>query len=93
MLKEKMVEMLKAMEENRDVTFYEYNGVYHVTFEDFEGFDENWDEVMRDFEDEAMVDQFFDWMKANAEKVEGDFYRMYYFDGFAVEVGYASYDI
>ena len=48
---------------------------------------------MRDFVDEAGVDALLAWMEEHASSVEGDFYRVYHFDGFDVEVGFTSYDI
>ena len=89
----KMMEMVNAMVAVEDADFDFYGGMYHLCFIDFVGFDENWSEVMRDFADEAMVDRWFDWANAHAQAVEGDYYRVYHFDGFDVQVGFASYDI
>lgn len=65
---------------------------YHITLEDFEGFDENWSEIMRDFNDEEMIDALFDLLH-QADEIEDDFYVRYHFADFSVVVGYASYDI
>ena len=64
-----------------------------VTMQDFEGFDEDWSEVMRDYDDPAAVERFLDMLESECVSQEGDFYVEYHFDGFIVEVGYASFDI
>jgi len=66
---------------------------YDVTLQDFEGFDDKWSEVMRDYENEELVDAFLAALKEQALRCEGDFYYIYYFNGFCVQLGYASYDI
>lgn len=90
-------EMMTALEECGDLTVWERatdeGTVYDVTVEDFEGFDDEWSEVMRDFEREDLVDEFLEALDEQALRVEGDFYYDYYFDGFRVHLGYASYDI
>lgn len=90
-------EMMTALEDCGDLTVWERTTdegtVYDVTVEDFEGFDEHWSEVMRDFEREDLVDEFLEALDEQALRVEGDFYYDYYFDGFRIHLGYASYDI
>lgn len=90
-------EMMTALEACGDLTVWERTTdegtVYDVTVEDFEGFDDEWSEVMRDFEREDLVDEFLEALDEQALRVEGDFYYDYYFDGFRVHLGYASYDI
>jgi hypothetical protein len=92
-----ILEMMTELEACGDLTVWERTTdegtVYDVTVEDFEGFDEHWSEVMRDFEREDLVDEFLEALDEQALRVEGDFYYDYYFDGFRVHLGYASYDI
>ena len=64
-----------------------------VTLQDFEGFDENWREVMRRYDDPKAVERFLDMLESECVSQEGDFYVEYHFDGFSVEVGNASFDI
>ena len=90
-------EMMTELEACGDLTVWERTTdegtVYDVTVEDFEGFDEHWSEVMRDFEREDLVDEFLEALDEQALRVEGDYYYDYYFDGYRVHLGYASYDI
>lgn len=64
-----------------------------LTIEDFEGFSEDWEEIYRDFVDEDAVDEVLEWLREQADFVDGDFYHYYHFGDIVVEVGYTSYDI
>lgn len=88
---EKLCEMLKTLEAVGDVSVDLDEFDLDVTFEDFVGFDEEWDEIMRDYEKPELVDEVFDLLKQCPRK--GDFYVTYLVDGHQVEVGFSSYDI
>lgn len=92
-----ILEMMRELETCGDVTVWERTTdegtVYDVTMEDFEGFDDDWCEVDREYEREGLVDEFLEALEAQALRTEGDFYTTYYFDGYAIQIGYASYDI
>ena len=64
-----------------------------LTIDDFEGFDEDWSEIFRDFVDEKAVNEVLEWLEKNADYVENDYYYCYHFGDIVVEVGYTSYDI
>ena len=65
-----------------------------LTIDDFEGFDENWDEVFREYVDADAVDAVLEWLEEHAEYDDGDLYRYYHFnDDIVVEVGWTSFDI
>lgn len=64
-----------------------------VTLEDFEGFDADWSEVDREYDDEEAVEAFLEMLEAECSSREGDFYVVYHFEGFDVRLGYASFDI
>lgn len=65
----------------------------HVTFEDFDGFDSDWSEISRDYDDEEAVVAFCEMLHVECLSFEDNFYVLYHFDGFDVEVGYASFEI
>ena len=89
---ETLMTMLRTLETVGDVFFdVEDDGSVDVTFNDFEGFDEDWDEVMRDYEMPELVDKVFDLLDSCDH--DDDFYTTYMVDGHAVEVGFTSYDI
>ena len=87
---EVVVNMLKELGE--DVSYMMVREELHVIIEDFDGFDEDWQEVDREYNVEA-VEGFVEWLEAQAQQVEGDYYVRYRLQGVAVCVGYASYDI
>lgn len=64
-----------------------------LTIDDFEGFDENWSEIEREFVDADAVEAVFEWLAENADYIDDDFYRGYHFGDIVVEVGYTSFDI
>lgn len=66
---------------------------YSLTFNNFYGFDENWDEVYRDYYNPQAVEDLEDWLNENCLKREDKLYSRYYFNDFIVTTGYASYDI
>ena len=64
-----------------------------LTIDDFEGFDDDWCEVDREFVDADAVEEVLEWLEENADYVDGDFYHYYHFGEIVVEVGYTSFDI
>ena len=89
---EMLVMVLDRLADSGDCRFSVDGTEFDVTMCDFDGFDDEWDEVMRDYEDEEMVDALFELLD-RAERVEGDFYHTYYFEDCTLELGFDSYDI
>ena len=89
---ENVCAMLDALEND---CWYELRdgNLLNVTFNDFEGFDENWSEIMRDYDDPEGVEKFLDQLAQNAAFIDGSLYHTYYFDNFSVKIGYTSFDI
>lgn len=88
---EQVLEMAEAL--GNDAIVLDFKNQISVDFNDFEGFDENWDEIMRDYDDANAVDAFEEMLENEAIKIDNGFYTTYHFDGFIVKVGYTSYDI
>lgn len=91
MTTEMMKEAIEALGE--DATMYISGTTFHVTIEDFEGFSEDWEEIDRELDDEAAVDYFIEMLEDTCTSCEGDYYRTFHFEGFDVQLGYASFDI
>lgn len=89
---ENVCETLDGLESD---CWYELRGKnqLYVIFNDFEGFDENWDEIMRDYDNPKGVEMFLDLLEKNAAFIEGASCRTYHFDNFSVKVDYTSNDI
>jgi hypothetical protein len=93
---EKVVEMVEALGRDAYYDVYEdEDGVeVSVGIRDFDGFDEDWDEVIRELDDEEAVDRFEKMLEQECVSHEGDEYVIYYhFEGFDVSVRYDSSDI
>ena len=63
-----------------------------ITIDDFEGFDDDWSEVMRDYDEEA-EGTLIEWLEEHCISEEGDLYSYYHFEDFDVQLGYTSFDI
>ena len=89
------LEMMMAVVEGlgADAEMWLSDGVLHVDLQDFEGFDDDWSEVEREYDDEEAVGAFLEMLEAECFSSEGDYYKDYQFDGFVVRLGYASFEI
>ena len=76
-----------------DVYFYQESNQFYITFQDFLGFTDDWEEEMRDYDNPTEVAYLENWLGNNCIKKEEDFYTTYFFKDFSVQVDYASYDI
>lgn len=85
--------VLKKLEELGDDVWVDVSDdEINVIVNDFEGFDEYWSEIHRDYDVDA-VGAFVEWLEEHCLESYGDLYDYYEFDGFVVEVGYRSFDI
>lgn len=91
MTREMVLELLATLGDDVDV-YVRQDGDVRVTVQDFEGFDDDWSEIEREFDEDA-VDAVEERLEDEASSAEGDFYRYYHFDGFTVVWGYASMDV
>lgn len=92
MTREMMIAAIETL--GADASLWERSdGMLDVTLEDFEGFDDDWSEVDREYDDEEAVDAFLEMLNRECVSQEGDYYVTYHFEGFDVRLGYASFDI
>lgn len=92
MTKEKMISIIEDL--GNDASLWENpNGTLEITLQDFEGFDDEWNEVDREYDNQNKIDEFFKILDTECISKERDFYTTYHFKNFNVEIGYASYDI
>ena len=92
MTREMMIAAIKAL--GADASLWECSdGTLDVTIEDFEGFDDDWSEIDREYDDEEAVDAFLEMLETECLSKEDDYYVVYHFEGFDVCLGYASFDI
>lgn len=95
MKKEKILKELKNFY-SKDMTnsfdFYEWNNEITITFNDFEGFDEDWDEIYKSNYDSILENKILSFLKENCisiDNIEHDFI----FEDCIVDYTYMSYDI
>lgn len=90
---ERMKEQLKAL--CKDISFWENTdeNILDVTVEDFEGFDEDGDEVFADINEDA-VNTMIEWLDKHCDSHDsGCFYQYYTFGNLVVCLDWESYDI
>lgn len=68
------------------------NGDVHLTVCDFEGFSEDYEEIMRDYDEDA-VDALFDLLERRCVSIERNLYTTFHMGGYDVIWGYESFDI
>lgn len=76
-----------------DACIHDCDDEIFVEFDDFAGFDEDWSEITRKFDDIDAVRAFRKMLAEEALEIDDDFYTTYYFDGLTVKTGYTSYSI
>lgn len=92
MTREMMLTAIKAL--GADASLWdEEDYCLNVTLENFEGFDKDWSEIYREYDNPEAVKHFKEMLEAECLSQEDDFYMIYHFEGFDVELGYASFDI
>ena len=90
---EQIIEKLETIKTDAYYYVDDDDNEIRLTIDDFEGFDEDWSDVERELENHKAVEEVLEWLEENADYVDGDFYRSYYFGEIVVEVGYSSFDI
>jgi hypothetical protein len=90
-----IIAMLEKMGEDVDYCVREIDGEkpeLEITVDDFEGFDEDWSEIMREYDVDA-VRALIDWLEEHCISEDGDLYYEFHFEDFDVQLGYSSFDI
>ena len=76
-----------------DVYFEIEQNTIYLTVDDFSGFDRDWNEIMRDYDHPEEMNILLDWLNKNCISKTKNLYVVYSFNGFAVHLGFASFDI
>jgi hypothetical protein len=91
MTRERFDEIVTRLQEVEDIYVSKYNGVMNITFEDFDGFDEDWSEVDHEIAEPVLYEELENFLH---EVLNWDYYgNGVIFDGLNLHVGYSSYDI
>ena len=92
-MKEEILKLAKELEKVEDVYINETEDTIHLDFNDFEGFDEDYEEVDREYVLPEKVDELYDFLKNNCKEHIIKYHQTFVFEGFNVKVGWTSFDI
>lgn len=87
----KLLELLKEC--GADVNYYSNTENLEITFNDFSGFNDDWEEIPREYNNPKAVKKVLEYLNNNAKLVNDSLYKTYLLDGRTIIVGYASFDI
>ena len=90
MNKNKLMELLNNASIDVDFEFTKDNFL-DVTINDFEWFDEEWNEILREYVNAQAVENVLDFL--NQFSCKGNLYKVYQVDELLVQVSYTSFDI
>ena len=91
-----MKELLKMLEESKnlgDVDYYTYENELNIDFNDFDGFDDEWNEVERKYTNENLVNKILNYIETNATLIKDSLYQTYQLNDKTIVIGYTSFDI
>lgn len=91
-----MKKLLKMLEESKnlgDVDYYTYENELNIDFNDFDGFDDEWNEVEREYTNENLVNKILNYIETNATLIKDSLYQTYQLDDKTIVIGYTSFDI
>jgi hypothetical protein len=88
-------EMLKELETVKDiyVDFYEDTKGISIQVNDFDGFDDNYDEVERELVKPDLVEKMEDFLYEQADEKDINICEYYKIDGYDITLDYLSADI
>lgn len=90
MTEARFFELIKALEKVNDIIVRTKGNEMDITINDFDGFDDNWHELDREFVEPEMVDELEEFLD---EVCDGDFYLYGEAFGYEICVGTTSMDI
>lgn len=91
-----MEELLKMLEESEnlgDVDYYTCGNELNIDFNDFDGFDDEWNEIEREYNNENLVSQILNYIETNAVLIKDSLYQTYQLNDKIIVIGYTSFDI
>ena len=88
-----LLEMLEKSKNLGDVDYYIYENELNIDFNDFDGFDDEWDEIERKYNNENLVNQILNYIETNAILIKDSLYQTYQLNDKIIVIGYTSFDI
>ena len=90
---EKLLEMLEKSKNLGDVDYYTCENELNIDFNDFDGFDDEWNEIERKYNNENLVNQILNYIETNAILIKDSLYQTYQLNDKIIVIGYTSFDI
>lgn len=89
------MENVRAMAEalGDDAFVYGTADMLHITLCDFGGFDAEWNEIDREYDNPEAVATLLAMLQNEAIEIATNLYTTYRLNGFSVQLGYESFDI
>ena len=88
-----LLEMLEKSKNLGDVDYYTCENELNIDFNDFDGFDDEWNEIERKYNNENLVNQILNYIETNAILIKDSLYQTYQVNDKIIVIGYTSFDI
>ena len=88
-----LLEMLEKSKNLGDVDYYTCENELNIDFNDFDGFDDEWNEIERKYNNENLVNQILNYIETNATLIKNSLYQTYQLNDKIIVIGYTSFDI
>ena len=88
-----LLEMLEKSKNLGDVDYYTCENELNIDFNDFDGFDDEWNEIEREYNNENLVNQILNYIETNAILIKDSLYQTYQLNDKIIVIGYTSFDI
>ena len=88
-----LLEMLEKSKNLGDVDYYTCENELNIDFNDFDGFDDEWNEIERKYNNENLVNQILNYIETNAILIKDSLYQTYQLNDKIIVIGYTSFDI
>ena len=70
-----LLEMLEKSKNLGDVDYYTCENELNIDFNDFDGFDDEWNEIERKYNNENLVNQILNYIENNAILIKDSLYQ------------------
>ena len=85
-----LMTLINACEDDVDF-FIDHNNMLHLYINDFDGSDDF--SIIREYDNPEAVNTLEHWLEDNCISQTGNFYTLYFFDGFCVKLRYSSFNV
>lgn len=87
-----LIGIIENLKESEDLLVVDYNDIVSLILNDFDGFDEDGEEIEREYNKPELVEELFEVLDKFSTETSVGFYSTYVVNGVKFQVGYSSYD-